>query len=153
MVVLGVVAPSVQLGFLRRLVRDTGVADGRSGAVAILQRFGGALNLNVHIHSLVVDGVFAKDGESVSFHPCPSLDAANVDEVLATVEAYVQALLAGNGADAGDEGDDTLVEWADDAPILAELATASVQGLAALGPRADNRPRPVPPYRPGSDRG
>ena len=34
--------------------------------------------------------VFAKDGESVRFHPCPSLHAADVDEVLATVEAYVQ---------------------------------------------------------------
>ena len=72
--------------------------------------------------------MFAKDGESVSFHPCPALDAADVDEVLATVEAYVQALLAGSGADAGDEGDDTLDEWADDAPVLAGLATTSVQG-------------------------
>ena len=45
------------LGFLRRRARDAGVTDGRGGAVAILQRFGGALNLNVHIHALVVDGV------------------------------------------------------------------------------------------------
>ncbi len=95
------------LGFLRRRARDAGVTDGRGGAVAILQRFGGALNLNVHIHALVVDGVFAKDGESVRFHPCPSLHAADVDEVLATVEAYVQRR-AGGGADAGNDGDDTL---------------------------------------------
>ena len=53
----------------------------------------------------------------------PPRSAADVDEVLATVEAYVQALLAGSGADAGDEGDDTLDEWADDAPVLAGLAT------------------------------
>ena len=33
------------LGFLRRRARDDGVEDGRSGAVAIVQRFGGALNL------------------------------------------------------------------------------------------------------------
>ena len=88
------------VGFLRRRARDAGVTDGRGGAVAILQRFGGALNLNVHIHALVVDGVFAKDGESVRFHPCPSLHAADVDEVLATVEAYVRRR-AGGGADAG----------------------------------------------------
>ena len=42
------------LGFLRRRARDEGVKDGRSGAVAIVQRFGGALNLNVHIHALVM---------------------------------------------------------------------------------------------------
>ena len=51
----------------------------------------------------------------------------------------MQRLLAGSGADAGDEGDDTLDEWADDAPVLAGLATASVQGRAALGPRAGAR--------------
>ena len=78
----------------------------------------------------MVDGAFAKDGQSVRFHPCPALDAADVDEVLATVEAYVQRRLAGSGAGAGDEGDETL----DDAPVLAGLATASVQGRAALGP-------------------
>jgi len=32
-----------------------GIADGRGGAVAVIQRFGGALNLNVHIHALVMD--------------------------------------------------------------------------------------------------
>ena len=49
-------------GFLRRRVRDGGVAGGRGGAVVVLQRFGGALNLNVHLHALVLDGVFASDG-------------------------------------------------------------------------------------------
>jgi hypothetical protein len=57
------------LGFVRRRARRDGVADGRSGAVAIIQRFGGVLNLNVH--ALVVDGVFAKDGDIVRFHPVP----------------------------------------------------------------------------------
>ena len=35
---------------LRRRAAWAGVVGGRSGAVVILQRFGGALNLNVHIH-------------------------------------------------------------------------------------------------------
>ena len=49
------------LGWLRRRAQLDDVADGRGGAVAVLQRFGGALNLNVHIHALVLDGVCAKD--------------------------------------------------------------------------------------------
>jgi len=49
------------LGFLRRRARRAGVRDGRGGAVAIIQRFGAALNLNVHVHALVLDGVFARD--------------------------------------------------------------------------------------------
>ena len=112
------------LAFLRRRAQDAGVADGRSGAVAILQRFGGALNLNVHIHALVVDGVFAKDGDAVRFHPCPPLDAADVDEVLAPVTAYVGRLLAQGGSGDGDDGG-MLDEWADEAPVLAGFAAAS----------------------------
>ena len=35
------------LGWLRRRARNSGTDDGRGGAVAVIQRFGGALNLNV----------------------------------------------------------------------------------------------------------
>jgi Putative transposase len=43
------------LGSLRRRAQCDGIADGRGGAVAVIQRFGEALNLNVHIHALVMD--------------------------------------------------------------------------------------------------
>ncbi len=56
--VVGVFVRSV-LGFLHARARHHGVTDGRGGAVAVIQRFGGALNLNVHVHALVLDGVFA----------------------------------------------------------------------------------------------
>jgi hypothetical protein len=48
------------LGWLRRRARSDGVTDGRGGAEAEIQRFGGALNLNVHVHALVLDAVFAR---------------------------------------------------------------------------------------------
>lgn len=56
-------------GFLRRRLCERGVA-GRGGAVVVLQRFGGALNLNVHLHALVLDGVFACDGCVRGFTRC-----------------------------------------------------------------------------------
>ena len=37
------------LGFLRGRARDAALADPRGGAVVIVQRFGGALNLNPHL--------------------------------------------------------------------------------------------------------
>ena len=76
-------------GFLRRRAREDGVPDGRSGAVTIVQRFGGSVNLNVHYHAIVLDGVFAKDGDTVRFHPCPPLDAADVDRIEQRVEEVV----------------------------------------------------------------
>ncbi len=88
------------LGWLRRRARLDDVADGRGGAVAVLQRFGGALNLNVHVHALVLDGVFAKDrmGTPV-FHPAPRLTSLDVAEVLATVEPPVRRLLNRRGSE------------------------------------------------------
>lgn len=58
--VIGVFVRAV-LGSLRRRARQSGVPGGRSGAVAIIQRFGAALNLNVHVHALVLDGVDVED--------------------------------------------------------------------------------------------
>jgi hypothetical protein len=85
----GVVAVFVRAVFrcLRARALDEGVPDGRGGAVAVIQRFGGALNLNVHVHALVLDGVFATDrAGALSFHNAARLTALDVAEVLATVE-------------------------------------------------------------------
>ena len=126
------------LGFLRRRARDAGIPDGRSGAVSIVQRFGGALNLNVHLHALVLDGVFTRDGDAVDFHANPWLDTGDMADVLATVKAHVTRLLAQRGEDAHDTGGGTVDPCAEDAPVLAGLA-AAVQGRVALGIRAGAR--------------
>ncbi len=44
-------------GWLRRTAARRGVVGDRCGAVTAIQRFGGALNANIHSHSLVLDGV------------------------------------------------------------------------------------------------
>jgi len=130
------------LGFLRARARDGGVADGRGGAVAVIQRFGGALNLNLHVHALVLDGVFAKNPTgALNFHPVRRLTALDVAEVLATVEPRIKRLLDRRGL--GDDGDEVAASdtWADEAPVLAGLAAASVQGTVALGPHRGARLR------------
>ena len=43
------------LGFLERRARRAGFPDARGGAVVNAQRFGSALNLNLHFHALVLD--------------------------------------------------------------------------------------------------
>jgi len=58
------------LGFYRRRARRGGVRDGRGGTVTVIQRFGGGLQLNVHFHSLFLDGVFAEAADgTLAFHP------------------------------------------------------------------------------------
>jgi hypothetical protein len=126
---------------LRARARDEGIEDGRGGAVAVIQRFGGALNLNVHVHALVLDGVFARDGAgALYFHPTPHLTTLDVAEVLATVEPLLTRRLERLGRGGGDDGG-AVDAWADEAPVLAGLAAASVQGIAAMGPRRGSRLR------------
>jgi hypothetical protein len=53
----------------RRCARRQGVKDPLCGAVTMIQRFGSALNLNLHFHTLVPDGVFFEDGDGdIRFH-------------------------------------------------------------------------------------
>ena len=123
------------LKFLHDQAREAGIADPRGGAVVIVQRFGGSVNLNPHLHILALDGVFVPDGEGVRFRPLADLDALDVTEVLASLVPGIGRLLARRGL-----GDDTPGEtpdaWADAEPLLAGLAAASVRGRVALGPRA-----------------
>lgn len=108
----------------------------------MIQRFGGALNLNVHIHALVLDGVFASHGAgALSFHPTRRLTTLDVAEVLATVEPLVTRRLQRRGRGDGDDDGSASDAWADEAPVLAGLAVASVQGTVALGARRGVRLR------------
>ena len=66
------------------LLEQTGfkVDEAASGAVALIQRFGSAANLNIHLHCLVLDGVYRRtEGEPVFV------------EVPAPTDEQLQALL------------------------------------------------------------
>jgi hypothetical protein len=129
--VAGVLAQAV-FRRLRDRAGESGILRGRAGGVVVIQRFGSALNLNLHFHALILDGVFAPgDGGALGFHPLSDLTTLDVEEVLATIEPLVARRLHRRGL-AGDASDATN-GWADDAPVFAELAAASIDGRAALG--------------------
>jgi hypothetical protein len=56
----------VVFGWLRRRAASRGIRDSQCGAVTVIQRFGSSLNLNVHLHSIVLDGVFTRSTPSAS---------------------------------------------------------------------------------------
>ena len=92
------------LGFLFHVARQAGVVV--STPVRTIRAAGtpgGAVNLNVHVHALVLDGVFAPDRAGVRFHPARPLTAADVADVLATVEPRVRRLLERRGFGDSDE--------------------------------------------------
>ena len=59
--VLSQVLEVVQRGISTLLIRHSGltVASGaKTGSVTLIQRFGSALNLNIHLHMLFLDGAY-----------------------------------------------------------------------------------------------
>ena len=137
--VLGVYVRAL-LGFQRRRARRRGVSGGQGGAVTVIQRFGGGLNLNVHFHTLVLEGVFtATDDGGVRFHPLPAPTDEEVARVLATVATRVRRLLRRRGLEAEEGRDLPPDPLAEQSVALAAVASASVQGRVALGARAGRR--------------
>ena len=48
----------------------------RFGAVIFVHRFGTALNVHLHVHCCVIDGLFSAADEGIRFHPAFLTDAA-----------------------------------------------------------------------------
>jgi hypothetical protein len=107
------VAIRAVLGFLRRRARREGVADGRGGAVVVVQRFGGALNLHLHLHALVLDGVFTNDDGAVRFHAVPQLTREEVAQVVALIARRIARLLERRGLSGRAEDGETSDPWSE----------------------------------------
>jgi hypothetical protein len=106
------------------------------------QRFGGGLNLNIHFHTLLFDGVFfeGKAGEgTLAFCPLPPPTDDEVGLVLARIAARVQRLLERRGLDPGEAEVFQADPVVEESPALAGISSASIQGRIALGPGAGAR--------------
>ena len=59
---LSAVLQIVHRGIATFLIRQSGLkrSDTYAGAVTLIQRFGSAANLNIHLHCLVLDGVYQR---------------------------------------------------------------------------------------------
>jgi hypothetical protein len=132
----------VLLDVYARGARERGIDGGQTGMVTALQRAGGALNANLHFHTLVLDGVFTETpGGARAFHPAPAPSDAEVAAALATIRHRVQRLLVRHGLEPGDEATGPADRFAEESPVLAGIVGASVQGRVALGQRAGARVR------------
>ena len=78
----------------RRIARARGLRVPRTGAVVFRQRFGGLVNLNVHYHVVIPDGVFVDDGDQLAFAMLPVPTSADVLAILDRIVRRVTRRLA-----------------------------------------------------------
>jgi hypothetical protein len=130
------------LGFERRRARRRGIDGGVGGAVTAIQRFGSALNTNVHFHTLAVQGGFVEQADgTLRFAPAPAPSDLDVGQLLSTVRRRIVRLVRRHGIDLESPSNevDSNDERLFDCPVYAEIQGAAVLGRVATGPRAGGR--------------
>jgi hypothetical protein len=121
----------------RRGARRQGLAGGETGMVTSVQRFGGAVNVHLHFHTLVLDGVFVQEPDgTLRFHAASPPTDEDVHRVVARVRRRLERLGV-VGATVAEEDADPL---ADESAALASLSRAAILGRTTLGHRAGRGP-------------
>ena len=118
--------------------------DARSGAIVFAQRFGGALNLNLHFHALVIDGVFtcASPFARPLFHAAPPLEDRDVEELTASLRRRSVRYLEHRGV--REDADPPIADESAEEPLLALISSASVQQRSAHSGEPDDAARQLP---------
>ena len=112
----------------RRRARKAGLREPKTGAVTMVQRFGSLLNLNVHFHSIVPDGVFVREQGEIRFEPLGAPSDEEVKAILQKIVVRVCKLLRPRLESAGDD--------ARTPDALAAAQADSVAALAGKSPEA-----------------
>ena len=113
-------------------------ATAQSGAVPLIQRFGSALNLNIHFHLLVLDGAYVRGHDRLEFHRVPPPTKAELEQLLNTITTRVGRHLQRQGWLTRDvEGSQRTVDR--EGTALDRLLSHSISYRLAVGPRAGHK--------------
>src|SRR5690606_16394286 len=117
------------------------MSEAHTGGITFIQRFDSALRLNVHFHSLFLDGVFVRaDDGALEFLELPEPSPQQVEEVAARTAKRIAHLLE----EAGKSLDPELADAFEDdfalcQPVLASCYGAASRGADLSGDRAGQR--------------
>ena len=133
---LAVVVRAIETDLIGRadLTRASGA---RTGAVTVVQRFGSALNLNVHLHMLIPDGVYTFEQGMPRFHEVGPPAPESLERLTSQIVRRVHRRLVADGWLIEDKGQPWLDLEGTDA--LDALRAASIRYHVALGPGAGRR--------------
>ena len=114
-----------------------------TGAVTLIQRFGGALNLNVHFHMLLLDGVYVERADgTLRFRRVGAPTSGELDELTRTLARRIGRLLERRGLVERDAENAWLAGDEDPEPAAIDtLRAASITCRIALGACARASPR------------
>ena len=118
------------------LVRKAGLTKktGQTGAVTLIQRFGSALNLNIHFHLLVLDGAYELTAVGPRFRRVAPPTAAELDALLGQIVTRIARHLERRGLLARDAENAYLGTDPGEQDGLAAVVGHSITYRIAVGP-------------------
>jgi hypothetical protein len=109
-------------------------ATGFTGAVTLIQRFGSALNLNIHFHMIFLDGVYLPaEGAAPVFRHVPAPTGAELHELVQQIAARIGRVLEKRGLIERDMENAWLAMQGEGGP-LDDLIGHSITYRIAVGP-------------------
>lgn len=137
-VILGQVLGIVYRGIATHLIKKAGFTckTAQAGAVTLIQRFGSALNLNIHLHMLFLDGVYVEcpDG-SLRFRWVKAPTSAELTQLTHTLASRVGRFLERQGLLERDAENSYLAGEAVDEDPMNQLLGHSITYRIAVGPQ------------------
>ena len=136
--VLGIVYRAIATHLVKRAGCSQDTA--RTGAVTLIQRFGSALNLNIHFHMLFPDGVYVDcPNGAARFRCAKALTSAELTQLVHTVAHRVGRFLECQGLLERDMENSYLASDAVDDDPMTPLLGHSITYRIAVGPQAERK--------------
>jgi hypothetical protein len=123
------------------LIKQAGlkISEAQTGAVTLIQRFGSAANLNIHLHCLFLDGIYRLvDGRPV-FQSVPPPSEKQLSVLLHSLIQRIMKCRAAEGFLTEEQGEFYMNETEPADPSLTPLQAAACTYRVALGPRAGRK--------------
>jgi len=144
--VLGIVHRAISAHLIQKagFTRKTA----QTGAVTLIQRFGSALNLNVHFHMLFLDGVYTTTPRGKSrFHRTNAPNQQELTELMHMISHRVAGFLEREGIlERDDENSYLALDEGDEDPMRQVLG-CSVSYRIAIGPQQGRKDHSIPGRR------
>lgn len=133
---LRLITRAIETDLIKRagLTRASGA---QTGIVTLIQRFGSALNLNIHLHMIVLDGVYTPNAGEPRFHRVTAPSQKTLETLLNRIIKRLVRKLERSGRLAADPQQPWLNF--DDPEPLDSINAASIRYRIAMGPHSGNR--------------
>jgi hypothetical protein len=131
--VLGIVNRAISTHLIKKAGYKKSIA--KIGSVTLIQRFGSALNLNLHFHMLFIDGVYQqKKNDRLAFHRVKAPSASELNSLVATISQRIARHLEKQGLLTRDDENSCLTMDGLDDSVMNELQGHSITYRIAVGP-------------------